>query len=108
MRIGGPGEIVDVFLIISVGGFSLRRVFSGVLQNAGGGDDKTGGNGDVDLILSEIRVEFAGGVVLVAVPLAPLGVTLAGFFIDSDLREPLGDEEEILMITGPGKHARQL
>ena len=103
-EVGGvcrPGEIVDARLAKTVDDPIARRR-GPLLDLPPGRADLAAvadGHVDGDVVVSEVGEELAHGVELVTIP--------SGLFEHSDLREPLGSEEEVPLVPGAAEHARQ-
>ena len=102
-----PGKIMDVGLLEGV---RLRAVAVRALAllHARGAEDVVARHGDVDGVAAEVRIELGGGVELVAVPSARFAAPHAGRLVDAELREPLADQVEVVLVPRPGEHLRQL
>ena len=85
-RIGGPGEIVDVRLLVDVGHRSVRVVPARDL-GPGRSDDEILRHRDLDPEASVVGVVLGVGVVLVTVPAARLAAAHPLRLVDAELRE---------------------
>src|SRR4051812_23010097 len=82
----GPREVVDVFLIVAVGG-GVVAVIPPLALHPGRADDPPFGNGHPDVVNPVVGKKLGAGVKLVAVPSRVLEY--------AELRKPLRDEEEV-------------
>ena len=105
--VGGPGEVVDVVLHVTVGdlaGLLHRRTG----QRTGRPHGVALGHGQAHVVAAEVGVELAVQVELVGVPARGGGTALARQFQHRDLGEPLRDQVEGAVVAGARDHPRQL
>ena len=107
VRIGCPREVVNVGLLVRVGGRAVA-VRAHAFSLACGADDEGGRDGDVDGVRAEVGVELRVRVELVAVPPARLAPAHARRLVDAQLREPLAGEVEVVLVPRACEHLRQL
>ncbi len=97
----GPGEVVDVALLVGVGGRAVAVVHARG-AHAGGADHEAPRQRDGDAVVAEVGVELRVGVELVRAPAAGGAAAHAGRLVDGDLREPLPDQEVVAGVAGAG------
>ena len=102
--VGGPREVVDVFLFVGIGRGAVRVLsLPGPLTR--GADAERLRHGHLDGVASVVGVELGVGVELMAVPAAGFTAAAADRLVDGDLRKPLADEIEVPGVAGAREDA---